>query len=146
MNEQFCGFFQRRNCSNLRRKLKLVKGLWLIREAWRVFSVENKKGVFGEREREKMAEEKNEEVEKKMMSPWEQHSAVINLPRFDYNAPSSLLRNSHTGFLITCTISSVSSPFSSLLIHSLFPFVSVIFYFSFRAWEERHKRSNHHPS
>ncbi|TKY50761.1 tRNA acetyltransferase TAN1 [Spatholobus suberectus] len=38
------------------------------------------------------------------MSPWEQHSAVINLPRFDYNAPSSLLRNSHPGFLITCTI------------------------------------------
>ncbi|KAK7357866.1 hypothetical protein VNO80_17163 [Phaseolus coccineus] len=51
-----------------------------------------------------MAEEKNEGVEKEMMSPWEQHSAVINLPRFDYNAPSSLLRNSHTGFLITCTI------------------------------------------
>lgn len=42
------------------------------------------------------------------MSPWEQHSAVINLPRFDYNAPSSLLNNSHSGFLITCTISSVS--------------------------------------
>lgn len=38
------------------------------------------------------------------MSPWEQHSAVINLPRFDYNAPSSLLRNSHSAFLITCTI------------------------------------------
>lgn len=38
------------------------------------------------------------------MSPWEQHSAVINLPRFDYNAPSSLVKNSHSGFLITCTI------------------------------------------
>ncbi|XP_022633619.1 uncharacterized protein LOC111241113 [Vigna radiata var. radiata] len=38
------------------------------------------------------------------MSPWEQHAAVINLPRFDYNAPSSLLRNSHSGFLITCTL------------------------------------------
>ncbi|KAK7390822.1 hypothetical protein VNO78_18921 [Psophocarpus tetragonolobus] len=38
------------------------------------------------------------------MTPWEQHSAVIKLPRFDYNAPSSLLRNSHSGFLITCTI------------------------------------------
>ncbi|CAJ1977615.1 unnamed protein product [Sphenostylis stenocarpa] len=50
-----------------------------------------------------MAEEKSEGV-KKGMSPWEQHSAVINLPRFDYNAPSSLLRNSHSGFLITCTI------------------------------------------
>ncbi|KAE9618494.1 hypothetical protein Lal_00047548 [Lupinus albus] len=40
----------------------------------------------------------------KVMSPWEQHSAVISLPRFDYNAPSSLLRHSHSGFLITCTI------------------------------------------
>ncbi|KAL1295787.1 hypothetical protein AAHE18_19G237200 [Arachis hypogaea] len=38
------------------------------------------------------------------MSPWEQHSAVIKLPRFDYNAPSSLLHGSHSGFLITCTI------------------------------------------
>ncbi|KAG4907426.1 hypothetical protein AAZX31_20G097300 [Glycine max] len=43
-------------------------------------------------------------AEEKGMSPWEQHSAVIKLPRFDYNAPSSLLRNSHSGFLITCTI------------------------------------------
>ncbi|KAL4358215.1 hypothetical protein AHAS_Ahas09G0264400 [Arachis hypogaea] len=38
------------------------------------------------------------------MSPWEQHSAVIKLPRFDYNAPSTLLHGSHSGFLITCTI------------------------------------------
>ncbi|QCE08695.1 uncharacterized protein LOC114192553 [Vigna unguiculata] len=51
-----------------------------------------------------MAEEKSEGVEKETMSPWEQHAAVINLPRFDYNAPSSLLRNSHSGFLITCTL------------------------------------------
>ncbi|CAL0300533.1 unnamed protein product [Lupinus luteus] len=43
-------------------------------------------------------------IEEKEMSPWEQHSAVISLPRFDYNAPSSLLRHSHSGFLITCTI------------------------------------------
>ncbi|KAF4377064.1 hypothetical protein G4B88_023850 [Cannabis sativa] len=38
------------------------------------------------------------------LKPWEQHGGVINLPRFDYNAPSSLLQYSHTGFLITCTI------------------------------------------
>ncbi|KAK7270190.1 hypothetical protein RIF29_23150 [Crotalaria pallida] len=42
--------------------------------------------------------------EKEEMTPWEQHSAVISLPRFDYNAPSSLLRHSLSGFLITCTI------------------------------------------
>lgn len=41
----------------------------------------------------------------KGMAPWEQHSAVITLPRFDYTAPSSILRNSHCGFLVTCTIS-----------------------------------------
>ncbi|KAK7343352.1 hypothetical protein VNO77_12017 [Canavalia gladiata] len=78
----------------------------------------------GERKRERMAEEaeaaakkddyeekENEEAKsdavksgEKGMTPWEQHSAVINLPRFDYNAPSSLLRHSHSGFLITCTI------------------------------------------
>ncbi|KAF3676231.1 hypothetical protein FXO38_04337, partial [Capsicum annuum] len=44
-------------------------------------------------------EEKSEE-----MKPWEQHSAVISIPRYDYNATSSLLANSHSGFLITCPI------------------------------------------
>lgn len=39
------------------------------------------------------------------MKPWEQHSAVISIPRFDYNAPSSILRHSHCGFLVTCPIS-----------------------------------------
>ncbi|KAK1274020.1 hypothetical protein QJS04_geneDACA009847 [Acorus gramineus] len=38
------------------------------------------------------------------MKPWEQHSAVISLPRYDYRAPSSLLDRPHSGFLITCTI------------------------------------------
>nr|GMD37653.1 Checkpoint protein like [Ipomoea batatas] len=38
------------------------------------------------------------------MKPWEQHSAVISIPRFDYNAPSSILRHSHCGFLVTCPI------------------------------------------
>ncbi|XP_061992191.1 uncharacterized protein LOC133710195 isoform X1 [Rosa rugosa] len=41
---------------------------------------------------------------KKEMTPWEQHSAFISIPRFDYNAPSSLLHHSHSGFLITCPI------------------------------------------
>ncbi|XP_050275702.1 uncharacterized protein LOC126717826 isoform X2 [Quercus robur] len=53
-------------------------------------------------------EEEGEEEKKKkketMMSPWEQHSAVISIPRYDYNAPSSLLHHSLSGFLITCTI------------------------------------------
>ncbi|XP_054805810.1 uncharacterized protein LOC129308604 isoform X5 [Prosopis cineraria] len=40
----------------------------------------------------------------KSMAPWEQHSAVISLPRFDYAAPSSILQHSHCGFLVTCTI------------------------------------------
>ncbi|KAJ9708701.1 hypothetical protein PVL29_000628 [Vitis rotundifolia] len=47
-----------------------------------------------------MSEEEREEE----MKPWEQHSAVISIPRFDYNAPSSLLDHSHSGFLVTCTI------------------------------------------
>ncbi|KAH1231215.1 hypothetical protein GmHk_10G030499 [Glycine max] len=56
------------------------------------------------------------------MNPWEQHSGVIKLPRYDYNSPSSLLfssllRNSHSDFLITCTISSVNS-LTSLHSHS----------------------------
>ncbi|XP_059278681.1 uncharacterized protein LOC132032902 isoform X2 [Lycium ferocissimum] len=50
-------------------------------------------------EKEKEEGEKSEE-----MKPWEQHSAVISIPRFDYNASSSLLRISHSGFLITCPI------------------------------------------
>lgn len=44
------------------------------------------------------------EEEEEEMKPWEQHSSVIRLPRFDYNAPSSLLTHSHSAFLITCTI------------------------------------------
>ncbi|XP_043696399.1 uncharacterized protein LOC122646851 isoform X3 [Telopea speciosissima] len=45
-----------------------------------------------------------EKTEGLILTPWEQHSAVINLPRFNYNAPSSLLENFHSGFLITCPI------------------------------------------
>ncbi|KAK3023706.1 hypothetical protein RJ639_044007 [Escallonia herrerae] len=30
------------------------------------------------------------------MKPWEQHSAVISIPRFDYNAPTSLLQHSYS--------------------------------------------------
>ncbi|KAH9658692.1 hypothetical protein KPL70_023590 [Citrus sinensis] len=47
-----------------------------------------------------MTEEKEEEE----LKPWEQHSRVISIPRFDYNSPSSLLQRSHSGFLLTCTI------------------------------------------
>ncbi|KAJ4710227.1 Mitochondrial pyruvate carrier 1 [Melia azedarach] len=53
-----------------------------------------------------MAEAKELKIEKEEheLKPWEQHSRIISLPRFDYNAPSSLLHRSHSGFLITCTI------------------------------------------
>ncbi|XP_028760793.1 uncharacterized protein LOC114719452 isoform X2 [Neltuma alba] len=50
-------------------------------------------------------EEQKQKIEaEKSMAPWEQHSAVISLPRFDYTAPSLILQHSHCGFLITCTI------------------------------------------
>ncbi|KAI7758204.1 hypothetical protein M8C21_027669 [Ambrosia artemisiifolia] len=38
------------------------------------------------------------------MKPWEQHSAVISIPRYDYKAPSSFLLRSFSGFLVTCPI------------------------------------------
>ncbi|KFK43226.1 hypothetical protein AALP_AA1G096700 [Arabis alpina] len=38
------------------------------------------------------------------LAPWEQHAGIINMPRFDYKAPSSLLHHSHSGFLVTCNI------------------------------------------
>uniref|UniRef100_A0A0D9VJD3 Uncharacterized protein n=1 Tax=Leersia perrieri TaxID=77586 RepID=A0A0D9VJD3_9ORYZ len=41
------------------------------------------------------------------LQPWEQHAAVINLPRYDYRALGSLLLRSHSGFLITCPITIV---------------------------------------
>ncbi|XVE74591.1 hypothetical protein DITRI_Ditri12bG0029700 [Diplodiscus trichospermus] len=64
-------------------------------------------GEEEERKEEKMEskmEKKNQEESKSLMTPWEQHATVISIPRFDYNAPSSLLKRSHSGFLITCTI------------------------------------------
>lgn len=63
-------------------------------------------------ERDKEEEEKGEKIEE--MKPWEQHSAVISIPRYDYNASSSLLRNSHSGFLITCPISQFSLTFPKI--------------------------------
>lgn len=63
--------------------------------------------VFPEVEKMAVADGEREtetELRKKEMTPWEQHSAVISIPRFDYNAPSSLLQHSHSGFLITCPI------------------------------------------
>nr|XP_043613106.1 uncharacterized protein LOC122585074 [Erigeron canadensis] len=38
------------------------------------------------------------------MKPWEQHSAVISIPRYDYKAPASFVHRSFSGFLITCPI------------------------------------------
>ncbi|KVH88293.1 hypothetical protein Ccrd_024193 [Cynara cardunculus var. scolymus] len=38
------------------------------------------------------------------MKPWEQHSAVISIPRYDYKAPTSMLHRSFAGFLVTCPI------------------------------------------
>ncbi|XP_006647671.1 uncharacterized protein LOC102708409 [Oryza brachyantha] len=40
----------------------------------------------------------------RQLQPWEQHAAVINLPRYDYRASGSLLLRPHSGFLITCPI------------------------------------------
>ncbi|XP_074341760.1 uncharacterized protein LOC141679144 isoform X2 [Apium graveolens] len=51
-----------------------------------------------------MADKEEEKAEGSEMKPWEQHSAVISIPRFDYNAPTSLLHHSFTGFLVTCPI------------------------------------------
>ncbi|KAK9115704.1 hypothetical protein Sjap_014651 [Stephania japonica] len=47
---------------------------------------------------------RKEEDEHRELSPWEQHSSIISIPRFDYNAPQALLDRSHCGFLITCPI------------------------------------------
>ncbi|XP_057992091.1 uncharacterized protein LOC110668905 isoform X2 [Hevea brasiliensis] len=66
-------------------------------------------------ERETKSENENDEAteeeelkekwsDTKRMKPWEQHAAVISLPRFDYKAPSALLQRSHSGFLVTCSI------------------------------------------
>lgn len=57
------------------------------------------------------------------MKPWEQHAGVIVMPRFDYNAPSSLLQYSRSGFLITCPI--------SLLLFLLNPRFVILFPFQF---------------
>lgn len=68
-----------------------------------------------EQREEEIESEQIEGVVKETMKPWEQHSAVISIPRFDYNAPSTLLRHSHTGFLITCPISEFSFTLTSFL-------------------------------
>ena len=48
---------------------------------------------------------RGDKKEEEELKPWEQHSAVIIIPRYDYAAPSSLLERSRSGFLITCPIS-----------------------------------------
>ncbi|OAY71968.1 uncharacterized protein LOC109707662 [Ananas comosus] len=58
-----------------------------------------------EEEEEVVLVEREEAKERSSsLTPWEQHSSVIILPRYDYAAASSLLRRSHSGFLITCPI------------------------------------------
>lgn len=52
-----------------------------------------------------MAAKEEQKADGLEMKPWEQHSAVISIPRFDYNAPTSLLHHSFIGFLVTCPIS-----------------------------------------
>lgn len=64
------------------------------------------------------------ETEGKTMTPWEQHSAVISIPRFDYNAPSALLHSRQSGFLITCTI-------SENLFYNCLQFYFLVPYFSY---------------
>ncbi|XP_052187532.1 uncharacterized protein LOC127798192 isoform X2 [Diospyros lotus] len=59
---------------------------------------------MGEEKEVKKQEEEEDGGERTTMKPWEQHGGVITIPRFDYNAPSSLLHHSHSGFLITCPI------------------------------------------
>ncbi|PKU66676.1 uncharacterized protein LOC110111870 isoform X1 [Dendrobium catenatum] len=49
-------------------------------------------------------EDSDQDKKDEDFKPWEQHSAVISIPRYDYKAPSSLLERSHSGFLITCPI------------------------------------------
>ncbi|KAF7145300.1 hypothetical protein RHSIM_Rhsim04G0169300 [Rhododendron simsii] len=69
-------------------------------------SMAEEKEQLGQQQEEEGGGEAEEESRRRngMMKPWEQHSAVINIPRFDYNAPSSLLHRSHSGFLLTCPI------------------------------------------
>ncbi|KDP38205.1 hypothetical protein JCGZ_04848 [Jatropha curcas] len=62
---------------------------------------QNEKEAAAEREELK---DQEKDSETKTMKPWEQHAAVINLARFDYNAPSAFLNRSHSGFLVTCSI------------------------------------------
>lgn len=69
----------------------------------------NSNGVHEENQQGKQMEGKNKDD----MKPWEQHAAVISIPRFDYKAPPSLIQHSHSGFLITCPISQLPLPFIS---------------------------------
>ncbi|AEE28425.1 unnamed protein product [Arabidopsis thaliana] len=55
-------------------------------------------------EEETVCEKRERGEEAETLTPWEQHSSIISIPRFDYKAPSSLLHHSHSGFLVTCNI------------------------------------------
>ncbi|KAG6538649.1 hypothetical protein ZIOFF_003773 [Zingiber officinale] len=62
------------------------------------------KGQSEERAEDRETSRCNSVQKEERMAPWEQHAAVISLPRYDYAAPSSLLHRSRSGFLITCPI------------------------------------------
>lgn len=64
---------------------------------------------------EAVCEKRERRDEGETLTPWEQHASIISIPRFDYKAPSSLLHHSHSGFLVTCTISMI---FFSILSNS----------------------------
>lgn len=78
---------------------------------------------------QQVEEEGEEKSSSSMMKPWEQHWGVISIPRFDYNAPSSLLQNSHSGFLITCTISQCFPPSSNFCVFPFQFFYCIVFGF-----------------
>lgn len=82
---------------------------------------------MGDKEEERrelnLVSKKDEGESESSMTPWEQHAKVISIPRFDYKAPSSLLQRSHSGFLITCTISTSALPFPDFLQSSVLFFL-----------------------
>jgi hypothetical protein len=75
-------------------------------------------------EEETVCEKRERGEEAETLTPWEQHSSIISIPRFDYKAPSSLLHHSHSGFLVTCNISMIF--FTILFCIILFSFYVLI--------------------
>lgn len=72
-----------------------------------------------EREERRKGVEMESEEKEEGLKAWEQHAGVINMPRFDYTAPCALLHQSHSGFLITCSISAFPLPlFCCIVLHA----------------------------